>query len=222
MIPLQILVLLRKELSLELRRESVLSGLVLYLFSTVFLCYLTFRLRQNLITPWVWSALFWIVILFTAVNTIAKSFIGERKGRDIYYYSIASPASIIISKIIYNFILCSLLSFTGWVMFSLFLSNPIEDQLLFSIVIVLTSMGFATSLTLLSSIASKTSSSSILMAVLSFPVVISILLLAVKVTKNCLDSLDRSVSWNQIFILVAINCLVSALSYLLFPYIWRS
>jgi len=36
--------------------------------------------------------------------------------------------------------------------------------------------------------------SSILMAVLSFPVVISILLMAIKVTKNCIDGLDRSVS----------------------------
>ncbi len=222
MIHINIFVLLRKEFSLELRRKSVLSGLLLYLFSTVFLCYLTFRLRQNLITPLVWSALFWITILFTAVNTIAKSFIGERKGRDTYYYSIASPASIIISKTIYNFLLCSLLSFAGLMMFTLFLDNPIIDQFLFSLVIILTSMGFASSLTLLSSIASKTSNSNILMSVLSFPVVISILLLAVKVTKNCLDGLDRSVSWDGIFILVAINCLVSAVSYLLFPYIWRS
>jgi heme exporter protein B len=60
------------------------------------------------------------------------------------------------------------------------------------------------------------------MAVLSFPVVISILLLAIKVTKNCLDGLDRSVSWGELAMLAAINCLVAAVSYLLFPYIWRS
>lgn len=215
-------VLLRKEFSLELRRKSVISGLLLYLFSTVFLCYLTFRLRQNLINPWVWSALFWITILFTAVNTIAKSFIGERRGRDIYYYSIASPTAIILSKTIYNFLLCSLLSFAGLLMFILFLGNPVSDHFLFALLILLTSMGFASSLTLLSGIASKSNNSNILMAVLSFPVVISILLLAVKVTKNCLDGLDRSVSWSDLLVLAAINCLVAAASYLLFPYIWRS
>lgn len=214
--------LIQKEFTLELRRKSVISGLALYLFSMVFICYLTFSLRQNLITPLVWSALFWITILFTAVNTVAKSFIGERKGRDIYYYSVASPASIIISKIVYNFLLCSLMSFAGFLLFVLFLGNPVIDHFLFVIVIVLTSMGFATSLTLLSSIASRANNSSILMAVLSFPVVISILLMAIKVTKNCIDGLDRSVSWDEILILLAINCLVAALSYLLFPYIWRS
>ena len=214
--------LFQKEFILELRRKSAIGGLALYLFSTAFICYLTFSLRQNLITPLVWSALFWITILFTAVNTVAKSFIGEKKGKDIYYYSIASPESIIISKIIYNFILCTLLSFTGFILFIMFLNNPVVDLFLFSITILLTSLGFASSLTMLSGIAAKANNSSILMAVLSFPIIISILLLAIKVTKNCIDALDRSISWDEILTLLAINCLVTAVSYLLFPYIWRS
>ncbi len=214
--------LFQKEFILELRRKSAISGLALYLFSTAFICYLAFSLRQSLITPLVWSALFWITILFTAVNTVAKSFIGEKKGKDIYYYSIINPESIIISKIIYNFILCTLLSFTGFILFILFLNNPVVDLFLFSITILLTSLGFASSLTMLSGIAAKANNSNILMAVLSFPVVISILLLAIKVTKNCIDALDRSVSWDEILTLLAINCLITAVSYLLFPYIWRS
>ena len=214
--------LFQKEFILELRRKSAISGLVLYLFSTAFICYLSFSLRQNLITPLVWSALFWITILFTAVNTVAKSFIGEKKGKDIYYYSIANPEAIIISKIIYNFILCALLSFTGFVLFVLFLNNPIADLFLFTITILLTSLGFAASLTMLSGIAAKANNSNILMAVLSFPVVISILLLAIKITKNCIDDLDRSVSLDEILTLLAINCMITAVSYLLFPYIWRS
>ena len=107
-------------------------------------------------------------------------------------------------------------------MFILFLNDPVADKLLFLMVIIFTSAGFASSLTLVSAIASKTSNSNILMAVLSFPVIISILLLAVKVTKNCLDGLDRSVSQEALITLFAINCLVGAVSYLLFPYIWRS
>jgi heme exporter protein B len=214
--------LFEKELSLELRRKSVISGLVLYLFSIVFTCYLSFTLRQNLITPLVWSALFWITVLFTLINTIAKSFIGERKGVDTYYYSLVSPQRIILAKIVYNFILCLILSLAGYGLFILFLNDPIEDRGMFILLIVLASAGFASSLTLLSAIASKASNSGILMAVLSFPVVISILLMVIKVTKNCIDGLDRSVSWDELLTLLAINCLITTVSYLLFPYIWRS
>lgn len=214
--------LLQKDFSLELRRKSVLSGLLVYLFSTVFMSYLAFRLHQNQISPIVWSALFWITLLFTAVNTVAKSFMAERKGREIYYYSIASPASIIASKIVYNFMLCSFMSFTGLILFAVFLGNPVADLFQFVIVVLLVSMGFSCSLTLLSGIASKTSSGHILMAVLSFPVIISILLIAIKLTKNCIDGLDRSVSSGDMVILVAINLISAAVSFLLFPYIWRS
>ncbi|MEQ8304035.1 MAG: heme exporter protein CcmB [Cyclobacteriaceae bacterium] len=214
--------LFKKEFTLELRRKSVISGLLLYLVSTAFICYLTFNLRQNLVTPLVWSALFWITILFTVVNSVAKSFIGERKGREIYYYAIANPSAIILSKIVYNFLLCSLLSFSGFILFILFLGNPIFDQSIFAATILLTSFGFASSLTLLSSIAAKANNSTILMAVLSFPIVISILLMSIKVTKNCIDGLGWDANWDELVTLFAINCLVTAMSYLLFPYIWRS
>lgn len=214
--------LIQKEFLLELRRKSVISGLALYLFSTVFIYYLTFNLRQNLINPLVWSALFWVTILFSAVNTIAKSFIGEKKGQEIYFYSLTSPESIIFSKLLYNFLLSTVLSFAGFGLFVLFINNPIADTLVFALTIVLTSWGFSSSLTLLSSIAAKANNSNILMTVLSFPIVISILLLAIKITKNCIDGLDRSTSYDELLTLLAINCLVTAMSYLLFPYIWRS
>jgi heme exporter protein B len=217
-----LLSLFKKDLTLELRRKSVLAGLALYLFSTAFICYLTFSLKQNQITPLVWSALFWITILFTAINSVAKSFIGEKKGSDIYLYSIADPHAILLSKIGYSFLLCALLSFSGFVLFALLLSNPIEDLLLFGLVLLLASLGFSSSLTLLSGIASKANNSNILMAVLSFPVVISILLLVIKITKNCIDGLEWAASQKDFITLIAINCLVTAVSYLLFPYIWRS
>jgi heme exporter protein B len=218
----QLFSLLQKEFQLELRRKSVVAGLSLYLFSTVFISYLAFALKQNFITPLVWSALFWITILFTAINTVAKSFIGEKRGLEIYYYSIASPIDVLLSKIIYNFLLCLLLSTTGYFLFTLFVNNPIYDKLIFSATLALTSFGFAASLTLLSGIASKANNSNILMAVLSFPVVISILLMAIKITKNSMDGLDPSVSYNSLLSLLAINCLIAAASYLLFPFVWKN
>ncbi len=219
---MQVVSLIQKEFRLELRRKSVVAGLGLYLFSMVFICYLAFALKQNFITPLVWNALFWITILFTAINTVAKSFIGEKRGLEIYYYSIASPVDVIVSKIVYNFFLCLILALTGYFLFTLFLNDPIQDKLIFLGTLTLASMGLASSLTLLSGIASKANNSNILMAVLSFPVMISILLMAIKITKNCMDDLDPSVSYSPLLSLFAINCLVAAISYLLFPYVWKS
>jgi heme exporter protein B len=214
--------LLYKEFTLELRRKTVISGLTLYLISTVFIYYLSFGLHRNLINPLTWSALFWVTILFTSVNTVAKSFIGERRGEQIYFYSLANPVLIILSKITYNFFLCLFLALAGYGLFIVFFSNPVVDVTLLILTIGLTCLGFAASLTLLSGIAAKANNNNILMPVLSFPVIIGILLMAIQITKNCIDGLDRSASWDELITLCAINILVTSVSYLLFPYIWRS
>lgn len=207
---------------LELRRKSVIAGLGLYLFSLIFICYLTFNLRVNAINPMTWSALFWLVILFSVVNSVAKSFIGERRGVMIYYYTVASPQHIILSKIFYNTLLCLLISCSGYLLFSIFIFDPIQDRLLFFTAVLLGSLGFSASLSFISAIASKANNSNVLMAVLSFPVVISILLMTIRVTKNAVDGIDRAAGTDEILNLVAINCIAGALGYILFPYIWRS
>lgn len=219
---LGIKILLQKEFTLELRRKSVISGIALYLLSLVFICYLTFSLRHNAINEATWSALFWLTILFSVVNTVAKSFIGEKRGIAIYYYTASSPQLIIISKIIYNAILCFLLSIAGYFLFRIFIDNPVEDHLFFILTLLLTSIGFSGALTLISSIASRANNSNILMAVLSFPILISILLMAIRVTKNVLDGIDRSASYDELLNLLAINGILTTLAYLLFPYVWRS
>ena len=60
------------------------------------------------------------------------------------------------------------------------------------------------------------------MAVLSFPVIIGILLMVIKITRHASDGLEIAASYNELITIAAINILVTAVSYLLFPYIWRS
>ena len=112
--------LLKKEFQIEVRSGSALAGLVLYLVSTIFICYLVFWINQNQLSALTWSALYWIILMFTLISTAAKSFIGERKGIYIYYYSIASPQAIILSKILYNTFLALVLSMAGLLLFTLF------------------------------------------------------------------------------------------------------
>lgn len=174
------------------------------------------------ISPVTWSVLFWTMILFSAIQAGAKSFLGERRGREFYYFSLVEPGVVMVAKIAYSFFLILLISFTGAGLFFLLIQNPIKDNGTFFLLLILSSLGFAGSLSLLSGLAAKASNGSVLMAVLSFPVVISILTISIRVTKNCIDGLDPSVSLNSLLTLLAIGLLTTALAYVLFPFIWRS
>lgn len=218
----QILVLIQKEFTLEWRQKYALNGILLYVVSAVFITYLSVGAKQGNLAPPTWNALYWIIILFSSVNAVAKSFIQEHQGRQLYYYSIASPEAVIISKIIYNSLLTLTLAILGYFVFSVILGNPVLDQGLFVLNLVIGSLGFSACLTMVSGIAAKAGSNATLMAILSFPVIIPILLMAIRVSKNALDGLDWSVSADKLVSLLAINAIVGVTAYILFPYLWRS
>lgn len=218
----EIITLLKKEVVLEWRRKYAFNGILLYIISTIFVCYLSFNLQKSQLNPLTWNALFWIILLFTATNAIAKSFMQESEGRLIYYYMLVSPEAIILSKIIYNTLLMWLMSFIGYLIYSIVLGNPVQDKLLFFINILLGGLGFSATLSMISAIASKSTQAGTLMAVLGFPVIIPLLLLLIKISKNAMDGLALSVSYKEITTLLAANLIVISISYLLFPYLWRS
>ncbi|MFM6975908.1 MAG: heme exporter protein CcmB [Sphingobacteriaceae bacterium] len=213
----QVQALLSKEIILEWRSRYALNGILLYVVSTIFVCYLSFRTIQ----PVTWNALFWIIMLFASINAISKSFVQESKGRQLYLYTLASPQAIILSKIIYNILLMLLLSTLALFFYAVVFSNPVGDIPLYLLAVLLGSFSFASVFTMISGIAAKANNSGTLMAVLSFPVIIPLLMLLIKLSKNAMDGLDRGSSYDEVLILAAINVLVTTVSLLIFPYLWR-
>ena len=218
----EIKALIDKEIRLELRQKYALNGMILYVVSTVYVCYLSFRLKSNQIDKVTWNTLFWIILLFTATNAIAKSFTQERFGRLLYYYTLANPVAIIISKILYNTLLMLVLALVGFGVYAVVMGNPVGDVGMYLISIVLGAIGFASSLTMVAGITSKAENSATLMAILSFPIIIPMLIMLLRISKNALDGLDRSSSMDEVLTLLAIDAIVLVLSVILFPYLWRS
>lgn len=218
----EIKALIEKEIRLEWRQRYAFNGMMLYIISTVFVCYLSFKLKVNEIEPITWNTLFWIILLFTSVNSITKSFTQERAGRQLYYYTLASPQGIILSKIAYNIILMLILGIVGFGFYSLMMDNHAQDLPLYLIGIVLGAIGFASTLTMVAGIASKADNTATLMAIMSFPVILPMLMMLIRLSKNALDGLAWSSSYDEIMTLLAIDAIVVAVSYILFPYLWRS
>jgi heme exporter protein B len=218
MIIQEIKTLIGKEIRLELKNKYMLNGILLYVLSTVFVTVMAFDSR---ITPQTWNSLFWIILLFVAVNGIGKSFLQESPGRYLYYYTVASPQSIILSKIIYNLVLMALLAILSWGLFVIMIGNPMINTGLFLSALFLGSIGLSSVLTMVAAIASRAGSSFSLIAILSFPIVLPLLITLIKVSKNALDSPAWTGNLHYLIILIIIDIIVVFLAYLLFPYLWR-
>ncbi|ALL04941.1 heme exporter protein CcmB [Pedobacter gandavensis] len=213
----QIKHLIKKELLLEWRSKYALNGVLLYVVSTVFVCFLSFVSTDKVTL----NALFWIIMLFASINAVSKSFLQESRGRQVYIYTIASPLALIISKTIYNALLMMVLTVIALGFYILVFDFGPEDLGLYLVAALLGSLSFSTIFTMVSAIASKAGNGGMLMAILSFPIIIPVLVVLIKLTKNAMDGLDRSVSLDEIGLLLIINALVMSVSVLLFPYLWR-
>lgn len=210
--------LIKKEILLEWRSKYALNGVLLYVVSTVFVCFLSFVSIEKL----TWNALFWIIMLFASINAIAKSFMQESRGRHLYIYTLVSPVALIIAKTVYNCLLMVGLTLIALLFYSLVFNFPEKaDVLMYLAATILGSLSFATIFTMVSAIASKAGNGGMLMAILSFPIIIPVLIVLIKLAKNAIDGLDRSVSLDDIGLMLVINVLVMTTSLLLFPYLWR-
>ena len=216
--PKHLILLIKKEFDIEFRQKTALNGIMLFVFSTVFVSYLAF---QRVIQPQVWNALFWIILLFGSIITASKSFMYDQKGRMLYNFSLYSPREVILAKILYNSFLLMIVSFLTLFLFAIFIGSIVQDLGLFSLILVLSSFGFSSILTLMSGLSIKAGGNFTLTAILSFPLTFPLLLVVIKVSKFAIDGLAFSVSMNYLGVLCLLNIIVITLSYVLFPYLWN-
>lgn len=217
----QILTLLRKEVLLELRQKNAIFSLVLYIVGTVFLCYMAFHLKTQALTSITWNTLFWIILLFVSINTIGKSFIAENSSRHYYYYYTVSPTAFVFSKMIYNVLLMAIMAFLTYGFMSTVLHIDIGDKQMFMLNLFFGAIGFSCVLTMVSAIAGQTANP-ILMAIMSFPVILPLLLILIRVSSAAIDGLSRSIVMDDLIALAGINVIVVVVTYLLYPYLWRA
>jgi heme exporter protein B len=215
----RITALLKKDILLELRQQHTFYGILLYIASTIFVLYLSLPESPD---ANVWNSLFWVIQLFVCVNTVAKSFLQESRGRMLYFYSITSPVEFIIGKLFFNIILMLIMSLVSLMLFYIFLDNPVTNSLRFIGIVLLGGTSISLVFTLMSAIAAKAQQNAALIAILGFPVILPQLLLLMRLSKAAFSEVFREGAVLQLAGLIGLmDLLVVILAVILFPYLWK-
>ncbi len=213
-----ILILLKKDLLLELRQQHIFYGILLYVASTIFVLYLAMGQPERT----VYNGLFWMIQLFVCVNAVAKSFLQESKGRMLYFYSVTTPVGFIISKLIYSTLVMFIMIAVSLVIFRILFGNPVVHQLRFVGIAFLGGLSLSLVFTLMAAIAAKAQQNAAVMAILGFPLIIPQLMLLIKLSKSAFGEIFREGALLQISLLLAgFDVMVVALAVVLFPFLWK-
>lgn len=214
----QILQLIKKDVFVDWRQQHPISGILLYLVSTIFASYMAF---EGIMPHQVWNAIFWLIMLFAAINAMAKSFIQEDR-RNMYYFFLATPDKIMTAKLIYSFVYLTILSLLSLWSYSILFGNIVSDVFFFGINLLLGCLGLSSSFTMVSAIAFKTNNQAVMMAILGFPVIMPVLVLSIGNSNKILEGKIWMQIRGDMLTLLSVDIIIIVLAFVLFPFAWRS
>ena len=217
----EIKILLQKEWKSEFRQKEHFAALVIYLLSTIFICYLSF---EKISDGQTWGALLWVTGLFTSFNAMHKALDSAHQPQLLHLYTLATPGAVILSKCLYHAAQIAVLNVFSLVLFLLFFGDAVLIKMDWGQLItglILGSTGLGTMLTFVASLAQRTGQGVGLMAILGFPLVVPLLITIVKFTRLAIEGVTWATNGYQLMLLIVLNVLAIVLSYLLFPYLWR-
>lgn len=214
----EILAMIRKELLIEWKQKYAFNGLMLYVASMVIVIALSFG---QILGPIAWNVLYWIMILFASINAVGKSFLAEEAGQQKYVYSLAHPSAIILGKMAYNLLLLLLVAMLTMGLFILIGNVEIGSPGKLIALAAAGSAALAANLTLVAAVASKAENRSTLLAVLSFPIIIPVLLLLIRLSAEAISPTGVGLDLDSLFFLLGITLVLAVLSVILFPFVWR-
>jgi len=216
----EIRALIAKDFRCEIRRRYAINGILLYVVSIVFVSYLSF-LHVNHIDSETWNALFWVILMFACMHAVSRTFVQENMNRQYYYFTLASPQSVILSKIIYNGLLVFAISLLCYIVYILFLGNKAQNELMFVLCVMMGSIGISSVLTMVSAISSRTDNNFTLMAILGFPLLLPLLLILMKLSECAITGTEWLTTLTYFLLIFLIDAIVLVLALILFPYLWR-
>jgi len=203
----------------ELRSKYAFNAI---LFGITSLAVVSFTLGQTGLSPRLLAALFWIIMFFAAMAGLAQAFIREEEAGTVLALKLsADPTAVYLGKLFFNFSLMALISAVITPVFFIFTDAPVDNILLFVLVLILGVIGLCAATTIVAAIISKASVKGALFAVLSFPILFVLLLLLVNASAKVLEGETLGGIGTELQGLIAYSGVMITASLMLFKFVWQ-
>ena len=205
----------------ELRTRYALNALVMFVITTVAI--ILFALRGDQPSNTVLAGMFWVVVFFTAMSGLARTFVSEEeRGTTMTLQLLAEPSAVYFGKLLFNVVLTLMLVMGVTVVYMIVFSGFVIGSLgVFLVTLLLGSLGLASAATIIAAIIAKAGSRGTLYPVLSFPILIVLLMTVMNSTVKALDGAAISEAFVDFLVLISYVMVMTAGSYLVFDFVWK-
>ncbi len=212
---------IRKEFLSEFRTRYALNALLMFVVTT--LSIILFSIGNESPSQEVLSGTLWIVIFFSAMSGLSRTFIAEEeRGTSLLLRLITTANSVLVGKLIYNILLILFLSVFISLMYLLLLKEFVVVSFgIFWTTVFLGSVGLGSASTILAAIIAKANTKGTLFPVLAFPVLLPLLLTCINATKLSTEGAFFLEALQEFQILISFTVVMVTASVLLFDFVWK-
>lgn len=214
------LAVIKKDLRIELRTKFAIN--MVFAFVVASLLLVMFTLKAQDLNPTPKSGLIWIIILFSALSSLGRSFIQETDKNTYDILRIyGNSTSVFVGKMVFNIIFSFAINIITFGLY-VFLANIIVTSwLAFIIIILLGTVGLSSVSTMIAAIVSQADRKGAIFSVLSIPLFIPFILLLTNLTKAAfIDGLSDGFT-NDIAAIIGFIGVTITAGVILFDFIWE-
>lgn len=216
----EIIRLLQKDIHIEMREQS--SIIIVFAFAIMTTIATGIATSGSIFGTLERSLLYWIITFFSAMISLSHAFTREEeRGTAFFLQLIASPTAIFISKWIFNIILFAFIQLVITACFVFFIEGTILQWKYFLMIAFTGGFALATSATILSAIAAKSSMQRALFPIIAFPILLPVLISGIHATTKTFENHQLPFP-NEIIFFLAFSAALFLISILIFPYIWKN
>lgn len=212
-----------REIRSEMRNKQALNAVALFAVCSIVAVSLGLGpLNRSGELPLIHAALLWIVLLFAAFTALARVFVVEEEQRTAPALRLAAPPhAVYLGKFLFNLVLLLGLTILVAVLAIVLLRMQVRAPGPFVVLLATGAVALVAGTTLIAAIIARSSSRGALFAVLSFPLLIPMLVTAVRGTALALSGAgwDRCVAPIQTLVAYAVAMFVASL--FLFGLVWE-
>jgi heme exporter protein B len=171
--------------------------------------------------PFLYSVLLWIILTFSALSGLARSFVKEEEAGTIDVLKLsARPQAVFLGKLLFNLTLLSALGLIIVPLFIVFMAYQISHPGFFLSMVVSGVVGLGAGTTIIAAMIARASARGALFSVLSLPLLFPLMITCIKGCERAAIGLN-SAGWPEVRIAIAYVVIMIILSLFLFPLVWE-
>ncbi|MCR4427171.1 MAG: heme exporter protein CcmB [Firmicutes bacterium] len=216
----EVLAVLDKDVRSEFRTRYAANSIAL--FAVTALAVVSFSVTPYSLDADVRAAFLWIVLFFSAMTGLSRSFVREEESRTAMALRLAClPNAVYLGKLLFNIGLLGAIETIVVPLFFVLMDTTPGHIGLFLAALVFGTIALAASTTIVAAIISRANAKGALFAVLSFPLALPGLGASIRATVVAFSGGGLPQAAGDIRLLIGHGVIMMALSLLLFEFVWN-